>query len=174
MSRSLRSSLANAPPPAPTTATATGALATAVVSALQAALQAEHRAIYVYAALGPQLGPTDAVAARANETAHRAQRDRTSMFLRGVGVVPASSAISYVVPAAPTVAAAQRFARTVENAAASAWRYVIAEAATAAPTARIASVRANALTALTACAVRALRWSLRIDPTHPTVPFPGD
>jgi Domain of unknown function (DUF4439) len=145
----------------------------AVVSALQAALQAEHRAIFGYGALGPKLaGPTAQLAFYA-ERAHRNQRDRTSTQLRTLSVVPSSSAISYAVPSLPSALAARRFARELEDGAAAAWRFVIAEATAAAPTKVTRPVRDAALTTLTASAVRALHWAETIDAAHPTVAFPG-
>lgn len=144
-----------------------------IIAALQAALRAEHQAIYGYAALGPHLSVTDGASARYDETSHRSGRDRTAAQLTGFGVTPAPSAISYAVPSLSTPAAARRYARMLENDAAAAWRYVIVQAAVDAPTPVTAAIRAAALSALTASAVRALRWSELIDPTHPTVAFPG-
>ena len=145
-----------------------------VIAALQTALRAEHQAVFGYAALGPHLVAAEAVTARLDETAHRAQRDRTEADLTRFGVVPVPSAVSYPVPAASaTPAGARRFARTLENDAAAAWRYVIDQAALDAPTAVTTPIRAAAVSALTANAVRALRWAELIYPTRPTVAFPG-
>ncbi len=146
---------------------------TTVVAALQAALRAEHQAVFGYAALGPRLSTAQGVTARSYEAAHRSQRDRTQTQLTGFGVVPAASAVSYSVPAMSTSGAARRYARTLENDAAAAWRFVIFQAAIDAPTLVTEPIRASAVSALTATAVRALRWSELIDPTRPTVAFPG-
>ena len=144
-----------------------------IIAALQTALRAEHQAVYGYAALGPHLSAAEGATARADETAHRSQRDRTETQLVSFGVVPAASAVSYSVPGLTTPAAARRYARALENDAAAGWRYVISQAAANAPTDETALIRAAAVSALTASAVRALRWSELIDPTHPTVALPG-
>lgn len=145
----------------------------AVISALQAALRAEHRAIFGYGALGPKLTGANAQLAYSAERAHRNQRDRTSAQLRTLAAVPAPSAISYPVPTLPSAATARRFARQLENSAATAWRYVIVATTTAEPTQATRPVRDAALTVLTASAVRAMRWAEIIDAGHPTVAFPG-
>ena len=144
-----------------------------IIAALQAALRAEHQAVFGYAALGPRLSAAEGVTARSNEAAHRSQRDRTEAQLTGFGAVPAPSAVSYAVPALTTPGIARRYARTLENDAAAAWRYVIVEAAINVPTTVTAAIRVAAVSALTASAVRALRWSELIEPTHPTVALPG-
>jgi Domain of unknown function (DUF4439) len=145
----------------------------AVVSALQAALAGEHRAVFGYGALGPELAGADAQLAFYAERAHRNQRDRTSAQLRTLAVTPAPSAISYAVPTLTGAAAARRFARRLEDDAAADWRYVIVTATATAPTDVIRPVRDAALAALTASSVRALRWAETIDPARPTVAFPG-
>ena len=144
-----------------------------VIAALESALRAEHQAVYGYAALGPRLSAAEGITARANETAHRSQRDRTEIQLTGFGVVPAPSAVSYAVPALSTPSEVRRYARTLENDAAAAWRFVIFQAAVDAPTDATRPIRAAAVSALTASAIRALRWAELIDPTHPTVALPG-
>jgi hypothetical protein len=136
-------------------------------------LRAEHRAIYGYAALGPKLVGAQAQLAYSAERAHRNQRDRTSVALRAMSVVPAPSAISYAVPALPTATAARSFAHRLEDGAAAAWRFVIVETTMAEPTDDTRPVRDAALTVLTASSIRAMRWAELIDPAHPTVAFPG-
>ncbi|MCW2526947.1 MAG: hypothetical protein JWM76_1807 [Pseudonocardiales bacterium] len=143
-----------------------------VLSVWQAALAAEHAAIFGYGALGPRLGPVDTDLARADEAAHRLLRGSTARALTSAGADPVASRGDYPLPfAIDSGLAARRLALRLESACASAWRYLLANAAT--ETGSLPSLRAAAQTALTASAVRAMKWRALIDPSTPTEAFPG-
>lgn len=151
-------------------ATAGGTL----LSARQGALAAEHAAIFGYAALGPHLAAADAAQARADERAHRAQRDALAAAITATGAQPVASRAAYPLPDALTsTLAAQRVALQLEVACAQGWRFVLVVSAAVPGSTPLASIRADAVRALSAAAVRAMRWRNRIDPSAPTVPFPG-
>lgn len=159
-------------------------LPAAVVGALQQALQAEHAAIFGYAALGPLLSKTGRGPARTDEAAHRGRRNTVLTMLAAAGAVPAASAASYPGPEPLTsLAVAHRCAVELESACCRQWRYVVAVAAATNPTARApgastgtgspGAVEIFAVQALTACAVRAMRWRALLTPSTPTTAFPG-
>ncbi len=149
-------------------------LTAAVVGALQLALQAEHAAIFGYAALGPVVSRAGRTLARTDEAAHRGRRNTLLTTLTAAGVVPAASAASYPAPNPLTSAAvAHRYALDLETACCRQWRYVVAVAAGNTGTAGTAALRADAVQALTACAVRAMRWRALLTPSTPTTAFPG-
>ncbi len=87
------------------------------------------------------------------------------------------TAASYPLPfALPDAAAAQRLALRLEDACAAAWRYLLVAAVRRTPTSTNAAeltVRRAGQDGLTASAVRAVPWRALVDPTAPTVPFPG-
>lgn len=140
-----------------------------LVDAWQAALAAEHGAVAGYDVAGPYLDRIDAAAARADQQAHRSLRDATSAALTAAGQPPVPARPDYPLPFAVTDAGtARRLALGLESACAAAWRYLIAVAG-----ADDRDVRAAAQAALTASAVRALRWRRLVQPDRPTVPFPG-
>jgi hypothetical protein len=142
---------------------------TPLVDAWQSALTAEHAAVAGYDVAGPHLGSADAATARADQQAHRTVRDATSAALATAGQTPELARADYPLPFAVTSAAtAQRLALSLESACAAAWRYVIALAGPA-----DATLRAAAQANLTAAAIRALHWRRLVEPTKPTVPFPG-
>lgn len=143
------------------------------IEAWQAALAAEHAAVAGYDVLGPRVPAAQTAMARSGQQAHRDLRDATSAALTTAGVTPTAARPDYPLPFAVTdVATARRLAISLESACAAAWRYLIAVAAE--PGARPpASLRADAQTALTASAVRATQWRRLVDPTRPTVAFPG-
>lgn len=146
---------------------------TALIDAWQGALGAEHAAVAGYDVLGPHLDPAHVGLARADQQAHRALRDATSAALTAAGQTPTAAQPDYPLPFAVTAAAtAQRFAVSLESASAAAWRYLIAVAADS-PQLPNPTLRADAQTALTASAVRAMGWRRLVDPMTPTVPFPG-
>jgi hypothetical protein len=138
-------------------------------SAWQAALAAEYAAAFGYGTLGPRL--TDAAQAqlaRTCESAHRDVAATTAEQLVTAGATPVQPEADYQLPFAVTDAdSARQLALRLETAAASAWRFVISIADTP------ATLRATALAALSASAVRAVRWRALVTPATPTVPFPG-
>jgi hypothetical protein len=146
---------------------------TALIDAWQGALAAEHAAVAGYDVLGPRLDPAHVGLARTDQQAHRALRDATSAALTGAGQTPTAARPDYPLPFAVTSATtAHRFAVSLESACAAAWRYLIAVAADT-PQLPNPTLRADAQTALTASAVRAVGWRRLVDPAAPTVPFPG-
>ncbi|MDQ6938205.1 MAG: ferritin-like domain-containing protein [Actinomycetota bacterium] len=160
----------------PTGPASPATLSPAVLAAWQAALRAEHAGVFGYGLLGPRLGAADVALARVCEAAHRARRDTTETAMVAAGVTPSPSDADYPLPfALDSVASAQRLALRLEDAAAAAWRYLIAAAATAdgATAGATSALRAGALVGLADSAVRSMRWRERIDPLRPTEPFPG-
>lgn len=142
------------------------------LAAWQQALGAEHAAIFGYGRLGPRLDAAGRALARACQRAHLAQRDATMTELAARGADPVRSLAGYPLPdRVESVAAARRLALNLEEAAATAWRFLLATAA--AEPAAAAEVRRAAITTLSATAVRAMRWRVLVDPGAPTVPFPG-
>ncbi len=142
-------------------------------TAWQAALAAEHQAAFGYGLLGPRLTGTARELAVTCADAHRSLRDTTGQALAGAGVTPLGAKADY--PAlypVPGPLAARRLAVRLENDCAAAWRYLYSVAA--AETSRsAAAIRTAALDALTASAVRGVRWRARVDPARATTPFPG-
>lgn len=140
--------------------------------ALQDALAAEHRAVFGYSVIGPQLSGTDRQRASNDQLAHEQVRDATSVLLAAAGRTPVGPAADYpdVYPAGGGTAALA-VAAGLEDTAAAAWRYVysVAAAAGSAGTALRTLSQQN----LTACAVRAARWRAVTDPARAAVPFPG-
>lgn len=148
--------------------------ANAVVAAWQRGLAAEHAAVYAYAQLGPDLARADQALARAYESDHRAARDAAAAAIAAAGADPVASQPYYPPPfPLSDAAAAQRWALQLEEAGASAWRYLVAAAVAAPGDPNAGAARAAGQANLTACAVRALRWRVRVSPGQPTVPFPG-
>jgi hypothetical protein len=143
-----------------------------VLAAWQAALAAEHAAVFGYGTLGPRLPATDQALARASERAHRAIRDAVATAITGIGATPVTSAPDYPLPFPVTTAArARAYAARLEGDAASAWRYLIATAATGPGV--DAAIRIPAQQYLTAAASRGLRWRRLTDPATASVAFPG-
>ena len=144
---------------------------TALESAWQAALAAEHEAVFAYGLLGPRL--TSGVLATTCADAHEALRDATAEAIAAAGLdpVPPESDYPGLYPV-PNAAAARTVAVRVEDRCAAAWRYLylVAASTTGADARRL---RGSAQDALTASAVRALRWRERLTPDHATRPFPG-
>ena len=154
---------------------------TSVTQAWQAALAAEYAAVFGYGVLGPRLTDGDSMAlARTNQQAHQDLSERTAAELSAAGQPPGSPEADYPLPfPVSDELSAQRYATQLETAAASAWRYLISVAAD--PSAdsagldanRVTAVRVSAQGALTASALRAMRWRQRSTPAKATVPFPG-
>jgi hypothetical protein len=144
----------------------------AVVDAWQAALAAEHAAIFGYGTVGPHLPPTRVDQARVFERAHRGLRDTVIDQMGAVGVDPVAAQADYPVPLALTTGPrADRYAQRLEEACAAAWRFVVASAAE--QPRPLTELRAFAVGALTASAVRAMQWRELLTPATPTVAFPG-
>jgi hypothetical protein len=146
----------------------------ALIDAWQAALAAEQRAAFGYGLLGARLRGSArlGLAVRCSDE-HEALRDSTALRIASAGLTPVAPAADYpelypVSTAAQAVALAPR----LEDYCAAAWRYLYAVAASTRGS-RAATLRADAQTALTDSAVRAVRWRALTDPSAATVPFPG-
>jgi uncharacterized protein DUF4439 len=142
-------------------------------AAWQAALAREHEAMFGYSLLGPQLSGADQQLAVACSNAHESLRDATSAAIAALGLTPVAPLADYpTLYPVPDARAARTLAVRLEDASASAWRYLYLRAAsTTAPQAR--ALRASAQRALTASAVRASRWRAIVTPARATIPFPG-
>lgn len=144
----------------------------ALDAAWQAALAAEHQAVFGYALLGPQLTGADQQLAVSCSNAHESLRDSTSAAIAAARLTPVPPQADY--PAlypVPDAAAARALAVRLEDAGATAWRYLYLRAASAGT--RAHALRAAAQQQLTASAVRAARWRAIATPDHATTPFPG-
>jgi len=143
-------------------------------AAWQAALAAEQQAVFGYALLGPRLTAAAEVArARTCQDAHQQLQDATTVALVRARLQPVAPLADYpsLYPV-PDARAARRLAVRLENDAATAWRYLYAQAAAMRPStpdlaARRAAIRTQAQQALSGCAVRAVQWR------GAPVPFPG-
>ena len=143
------------------------------VAAWQAALAAEHRAVFGYGVLGPQLRGADQSLAVACSDAHEQLRDHTESDLDAARVTPVQSLADYpdLYPA-NTPSAARLLAVRLEDDCAAAWRYAyFVASSTTDPLAT--SLRSAAQQALSASAVRATKWRVIINPAQATVAFPG-
>jgi hypothetical protein len=147
--------------------------ANALDDAWQAALSTEHQAVFGYSLLGPRLDAADRARAVSCSDAHEALRDSTQAALARAGRTPVAPQADYpgLYPV-PSAASARRLAVRLEDECAAAWRFLYLRAASA-PTARGRSLRTTAQDGLDASAVRAAQWRRLVDPTRPTVPFPG-
>ena len=139
-----------------------------VVAVWQQALAAEQAAVHGYGIVGPRVPPDERSPARRCEQEHRELRDQTSAGLLTAGEAPVAPEASYPLPF-PVVdtVSARRLAVRLETDAAAAWRYLIAVSAPG------EAARKAAAPALTASALRAMRWRRLLTPQTPTVPFPG-
>jgi cytosine/adenosine deaminase-related metal-dependent hydrolase len=145
----------------------------ALSAAWQAALAAEHQAVFGYALLGPHLSGADQQLAVANSDAHESLRNRTEDSLGAAGLTPVAPRADYpTLYPVPSARAARALAVRLEDACASAWRFLYAQAASGAG-AGATGLRTSAQSALTASAVRASRWRVIVDPARPTTAFPG-
>jgi hypothetical protein len=144
------------------------------VDAWQAALSAEQQAAFGYGLLGAHLhGSPQLPLAVSCSDAHETLRDGTAQALAAAGVTPQPPAADYpeLYPVtSPAQAAA--LALRLEQDCAEAWRYLYALAADD-PSAQAHAMRASAQAALTASAVRAVRWRRIVTPAAPSVAFPG-
>ncbi|HSY15063.1 MAG TPA: ferritin-like domain-containing protein [Jatrophihabitantaceae bacterium] len=156
--------------------------ADAVLTAWQQALATEQAADFGYSALGPKLAdPAQEAMARTNQLAHQQLVVDTSAQLDAAGQTPVPPEADYQLPFPVTDAAsARQLALRLEEASATAWRYVVAIAASATTSATLPStsislnqLRGLAVTALSDSAVRAVSWRRLVTPANPSVPFPG-
>ena len=145
----------------------------AVDAAWQAALAAEQRAVFGYSVLGPHLSGGDRSLAADCSDAHESLRDATSAAMTTAQLTPQPPLVDY--PDVYPVTGARRgrtLAAELEDDCARAWRYLFAQAA-ARGAAAGARLRPGAQEALTASAVRAVRWRRIVDPGNASTPFPG-
>jgi hypothetical protein len=169
-----------------TSASSNGPTGNGPTAAWQQALGAEYAAVFGYGLLGPHLAAAAQTRlARTCQNQHSALAGQTTTALLAAGLTPLEPQVDY--PSQFPVIdelSAQRLATRLEEAAASAWRYLVAVAAadpSAASTpsaaqltaARLAAIRLTAVTALSDSAVRAMRWRALVNPSAPTVAFPG-
>lgn len=141
----------------------------ALSDAWQAALAAEQQAAFGYALLGPRLSAKEQDLARSCQAAHDDTRDQTADAIAASGAAPTAPRGDY--PALYPLAQAPRIlAAELEDECAAAWRYLYGEAA---QSRNAAAIRKQAQRALTASAVRATRWRVLAQSTHPVVAFPG-
>jgi hypothetical protein len=140
---------------------------------LQRVLDAQHLAGYGYPVIGVHLSDRAEVGqARQLEARHRLSRDAVAGQLVGRHANPNPAAASYSPPAPVTDrASAIRWAVSIEETSAAGYRYLLGCAVRAggAQTA----IRRQALAGLADAATAAAYWRGLVDPTRPTVPFPG-
>ena len=141
---------------------------TATSAAWQAALAAEYEAVFGYGVLGPHLTGRDQALAIACSNAHEQLRDGTEAGLQAAGVQPDGPAADYpqLYPVT-TPALARALAVRLEDSCAEAWRFLYVQAGV--PLVERRAAQQN----LTASAVRAAKWRVRIDPANATKAFPG-
>ncbi|MEO6701548.1 MAG: ferritin-like domain-containing protein [Jatrophihabitantaceae bacterium] len=138
--------------------------------ALQQLLAAQHAAIYGYPLIGSRLtDQTQIDRARTLEAAHLLTRDALRGQLASRGASPVAAQASYQ-PVEPITdpAGAQRWAIQLEAACAAGYRYLLSS--TGASTGQL---RGQALAGLVSAAEDGTRWRLLVEPSTPTVPFPG-
>jgi hypothetical protein len=137
-------------------------------------LAAEQRAVFGYALLGAHLhgSPHLALAIRCSDAHHKLAGNATSA-ISSAGHTPIAPAADYpdLYPVRSRTAALT-LASELEDFCAAAWRFLYARAAEI-PGAREHRLRADAQRALTASAVRAVRWRETRGAAHASVPFPG-
>jgi hypothetical protein len=135
------------------------------VGRLQALVSAEHAAVYGYGVLGARLDDATRELARAASDAHRASRDALSRLLRDRGAqVPAPEpAYDVEVSGAPDALA---LAVRLEDGLAVRFRDLVAESEGTA-------LRRVGVDGLSASAVRAAEWRLRLGVVPPSVALPG-
>jgi hypothetical protein len=132
------------------------------VDVLQAALAAEHAAVYGYGVLGALLRTAQQQTARDIWDAHRAKRDRLSLFIAGYATRPVASAAAYRLPIRPTSpATAAQLAAALEDQVVMGYLGLVG--------AGDPKVRRFAAQAMQEATVRAVRWLGK----GPAVAFPG-
>lgn len=147
-------------------------VAAPLLAAAQGALAAEYQAVWGYPMLGPRLtDPAQVALARAADDAHAALAGALEATLAGLGATPAAPLADYPLPSAVADApSAVAYAVELETAAAAAWRFVVVRSAEGADA---GGLKATAVDALSAAAVRAARWRAVLRPAQATVAFPG-
>lgn len=136
-------------------------------AALQDALDAAHVAVWGYGVVGAALPPRERDPADAALVAHRDVRDQVAALLDSRGVEPVAAEAAYALPfpvLSPVDAAT--LAVTLEDGAAAAWAWVLAQAAER-------GTREAAVGALTDAELRAVAWRTAAGRTPVTTPFPG-
>ncbi len=132
----------------------------ALLAAAQAALAAEHAAVYGYGVVGARVDANRVAAARTDYAAHLAARDAMRRTVKGLGADPVAADAAYALPfPVPDASAAVRLAAVLEDRVADAYGDLVRAGSGA--------LRGEAASALTAAAVRAVRWR------GSAVAFPG-
>ena len=135
------------------------------VARVQALVAAEHAAVFGYGVLGGRLSDEPRQLARAHVDAHRASRDALSRLLRDLGQeVPAPEPVYDV--AVATAPEALALAVRLEEGLAVRFRDLVAETDDPA-------LRRTGVDGLSASAVRAAEWRLRLGVVPPSVALPG-
>lgn len=144
----------------------------ALIGAAQDALAAEQQAVWGHPVLGPRLVDAGQIAlARAADDAHAGLAEALAATLAGLGRAPAAPRVDYPLPSPLTTAVqAAAYALQLENACAAAWRFVVVRGGDGTD---VGGLKATAVDALSATAIRAARWRALATPDRPTVAFPG-
>lgn len=144
-----------------------------ITDGLQRVLDAQHLAVYGYPVIGVHLSDQAEIdRARQLEASHRLSRDAVAGQLVGRHVTPNAAAADYPPPAPVTdQASAIRWAVGIEESVAAAFRYLLGCAVRAGGAQP--ATRQQALGGLVEAARTAAYWRGLVDPTRPTVPFPG-
>ena len=155
-----------------TTAPPTTGAESELVAAAQQALAAEQQAVWGYPVLGPRLTDAAQIAlARSSDDAHAALVTSLSATLTALDRTPVAPAASYPLPSPLTTPAqAVAYAVALEEACTAAWRFVVVRGGDGTD---VGGLKARAVDALVAAAVRAARWRAVATPASPTVAFPG-
>lgn len=129
-------------------------------AALQQTLAAEHAAVFVYGALGGQTSqsrtPAIYAAVTAAYTVHRTRRDELTARIRAAGAEPVAAEPGYQLPAdLGSPAAVTARARSLEEAAAATYAYLVASST--------GETRSWAVAALIDAAVRGLGFGAAPD-----------
>lgn len=136
-------------------------------AALQGALAAEYAAQWGYDVVGARSAAERQQAVRDVQQVHRDRGNALADLLRQRGATPDGPAASYDLPfPVRDQASAWRLAVHLEDGVAAAWRYLLGQTTDQ-------DVRQQAVDALTASAVQAVRWRTTAGITPATVPFPG-
>jgi hypothetical protein len=135
------------------------------VARLTALVEAEHAAVYGYGVLGARLDEDTRQLARTASDAHRASRDVLSALLRDRGEpVPPTEPGYDIAVSGP--ADALTLAVRLEEGLSVRWRDLVAETDDL-------PLRRLGIDGLSAAAVRAAQWRLRLGVRPPTVALPG-
>lgn len=141
--------------------------ADAADGALYDAIATEHATIYGYGLVSAHSTPEANWLVSASIAEHRERREAAIALLEQRQVAPPLPAAGYQVPVpVKTPREAAKLAVRMEDEGATAWRAVVEQA-------RAAEDRTFGLTALTASAVAAARWTQVVGTEPVTVAFPG-